>query len=79
MATSPAQKPWVNIAIRMIPLLTALGLVLGFAALCDHVLNPPETAVTETGHIAVTDHRPDPDGDGGLLWTNTVIVTPTDA
>jgi hypothetical protein len=35
----------------------------------------PETAVTETGHITVTDHRPDPDGDGGLLWSNTVIVT----
>jgi hypothetical protein len=37
----------------------------------------PETAVTETGHIAVTDHRPDPAGDGGLLWSNTVIVTHT--
>jgi hypothetical protein len=37
----------------------------------------PETAVSETGHIAVTDHRPDPDGDGGLLWSNTVIVTHT--
>ena len=35
----------------------------------------PETAVTETGHISVTDHRPDPFGDGGLLWSNTVIVT----
>ena len=35
----------------------------------------PETAVTETGHIAVSDHRPDPAGDGGLLWSNTVIVT----
>jgi hypothetical protein len=35
----------------------------------------PETAVTEIGRIAVTDHRPDPDGDGGLLWSNTVIVT----
>jgi hypothetical protein len=35
----------------------------------------PETAVTETGHIAVTDHRPDPDGDCGLLWSNTVMVT----
>jgi hypothetical protein len=35
----------------------------------------PETAVTETGHIAVTDHRPDPAGEGGLLWSNTVIVT----
>ena len=41
MATSPTQKPWVNIAIRLIPLLTALGLVLGFAALCDHVVNAP--------------------------------------
>jgi hypothetical protein len=38
----------------------------------------PETAITETGHIAVTDHRPDPDCDGGLLWSNTVIVTRTD-
>jgi hypothetical protein len=37
----------------------------------------PETAVTETGHIAVTDNRPDPAGDGGLLWSNTVIVTHT--
>ena len=37
----------------------------------------PETAVSEAGHIAVTDHRPDPDGDGGLLWSNTVIVTHT--
>jgi hypothetical protein len=37
----------------------------------------PETAVTETGHIAVTDHRLDPAGDGGLLRSNTVIVTPT--
>ena len=34
----------------------------------------PQTAVTETGHITVTDHRPDPHGDGGLLWSNTVIV-----
>ena len=37
----------------------------------------PETAATETGHIAATDHRPDPDCDGGLLWSNTVIVTAT--
>ena len=37
----------------------------------------PETAVTGNGHIAVTDHRPDPDGDGGLLWSNTVAVTHT--
>ncbi len=37
----------------------------------------PETAVTETGQIVVTDHRPDPDGDRGLLWSNTVIVTHT--
>jgi hypothetical protein len=34
----------------------------------------PETAIIETGHVAVTDHRPDPAGDGGLLWSNTVIV-----
>jgi hypothetical protein len=37
----------------------------------------PETAITDTGHIAVTDHRPDPAGDGDLLWSNTVIVIPT--
>jgi hypothetical protein len=35
----------------------------------------PETTITRTGHIAVTDNRPDPAGDGGLLWSNTVIVT----
>ena len=37
----------------------------------------PETAVTETGQIAVTDHRPDPDGDAGLMWSNTVTVANT--
>jgi hypothetical protein len=36
----------------------------------------PETAVTGTGRITVTDHRPDPAGDRGLLWSNTVIVAP---
>jgi len=35
----------------------------------------PETAITQTGHIAVTDNRPDPAGDGGLLWSNTVTAT----
>jgi hypothetical protein len=35
----------------------------------------PETAVTETGRITVTDHRPDHAGNGGVLWSNTVIVT----
>jgi hypothetical protein len=39
----------------------------------------PAPAITiETGHnITVTDHRRDLAGDGGLLWSNTVIVTPT--
>jgi hypothetical protein len=37
----------------------------------------PETAITPTGYIAVTDNRPDPAGDAGLLWSNTVIVTAT--
>lgn len=37
----------------------------------------PDTTVTETRNIAVTDHRRDPDGDCGLRWSNTVIVTPT--
>jgi hypothetical protein len=37
----------------------------------------PETAIIETGHIAVTDNRPDAAGHGGLLWSNTVIVTAT--
>ncbi|HUH68098.1 MAG TPA: hypothetical protein VLZ05_03990 [Mycobacterium sp.] len=37
----------------------------------------PETVIIETGHITVTDHRPDRAGDGGLLWSNTVIVAPT--
>jgi hypothetical protein len=37
----------------------------------------PETAITTTGHITVTDHRPDPAGDCGLLWSNTVIIRRT--
>ncbi len=37
----------------------------------------PESAIAQTGHIAVTDHRPNPAGDGGRLWSNTVIVAPT--
>ena len=36
----------------------------------------PHTAIIDTGHIAVTDHRPDRAGDGGLLWSNTVVVIP---
>jgi hypothetical protein len=36
----------------------------------------PQTAITETGHITVTDHRPDPAGDCGVLWSNTVVVAP---
>ena len=40
LATSPTEKPWVNIGIRLIPLLTALGLFFGFAALWAL---PPET------------------------------------
>jgi hypothetical protein len=56
---------------------------LTYASDADGYLSAPlpETAVIETGHIAITDaitdHRPDPDGDGGLLWSNTVIVTHT--
>jgi hypothetical protein len=39
---------------------------------------PAPAITTETGHnINVTDHRRDLAGDGGLLWSNTVIVTPT--
>lgn len=36
----------------------------------------PETAIIETVQLAVTDRRPDPAVDGGLLWSNTVIVSP---
>jgi hypothetical protein len=36
----------------------------------------PQISNIDTGHIAVTDHRPEPAGDGGLLWSNTVIVIP---
>jgi hypothetical protein len=39
---------------------------------------PAAAITTETGHsITVTDHRRDLAGDSGLLWSNTVIVTPT--
>jgi hypothetical protein len=38
LATSPTEKPLVDIAIRLFGLFTALLLVYGFATLCDHVL-----------------------------------------
>jgi hypothetical protein len=39
---------------------------------------PAAAITTETEpSITVTDHRRDLAGDGGLLWSNTVIVTPT--
>jgi hypothetical protein len=38
MATSQTEKQWVNIASRLIPLLTALALLLGFAALSHWAL-----------------------------------------
>ena len=39
---------------------------------------PASAITTATGHdISVTDHRRDLEGDGGgVLWSNTVIVTP---
>ena len=39
---------------------------------------PASAITTRTGHdVSVTDHRRDLAGDGGVLWSNTVIVTPT--
>ena len=39
---------------------------------------PAAAITTETAYnITVTDHRRDLAGDGGLLWSNTVVVTPT--
>jgi len=39
---------------------------------------PVAAITTETAYnITVTDHRHDLTGDGGLLWSNTVVVTPT--
>jgi hypothetical protein len=39
---------------------------------------PAAAITTEPGHnITVTDHRRDLAGDGGLLWSNTVVVAPT--
>jgi hypothetical protein len=48
---------------------------LTYTSDADGYLNAalPETAII--GHVAVTDSRPDPFGGGGLLRSNTVIVT----
>jgi hypothetical protein len=35
----------------------------------------PSTAVAGTAQIAASDHRPNPVGGDGLLWSNTVTVT----
>jgi hypothetical protein len=34
----------------------------------------PATALTGTLQVAATDHRPDPDGACGLLWSNTYTL-----
>jgi hypothetical protein len=34
----------------------------------------PPTALTGTLYVAATDHRPDPAGPCGRLWSNTYIV-----
>ncbi len=34
----------------------------------------PATAVTKTAYITASDHRPNPRGEQGLLWSNTVVV-----
>jgi len=36
-------------------------------------------SVTGTFHIAATDHRPDPQGACGWLWSNTCTLVVTDA
>ena len=36
----------------------------------------PQTAIDRDAQITATDHRPDPKGDHGLLWSNAVTVTP---
>jgi hypothetical protein len=36
----------------------------------------PTSLTTSTLHITATDHRTDPDGAGGLLWSNTQTVQP---
>lgn len=38
----------------------------------------PTTSFTRTAYIAASDHRPDPRGDQGLLWSNTVVVPADD-
>jgi hypothetical protein len=38
----------------------------------------PATALTGTLQVAATDHRPDPDGACGLLWSNTCTLTAGD-
>jgi hypothetical protein len=36
----------------------------------------PTSPATGVLHITATDHRPDPDGACGLLWSNTQTVQP---
>ncbi len=38
----------------------------------------PETALIGIGRVAVTDFRHEPAGEGGLLWSNTIIVAASD-
>jgi hypothetical protein len=38
----------------------------------------PATALTGMLQIAATDHRPDPDGECGRIWTNTCTIKPVE-
>jgi hypothetical protein len=79
LVTGSGFLPDHNVAIRITRAGEDISDYLTYTSDADGCLSAPlpETAITETGRITVTDHRPDPAGDCGLLWSNTVIVAPT--
>jgi len=78
LITGSGFQPNCSVTIRITDIGEDIVDYLTYISDADGCLSAPlpETAATETAHITVTDHRPDPAG-GGLLWSNTVIVTHT--
>jgi hypothetical protein len=77
LITGSGFQPNCSVTIRITDIGEDIVDYLTYISDADGCLSAPlpETAATETAHITVTDHRPS--AGGGLLWSNTVIVTHT--